>query len=302
MEAYGSSMSPMSSPASAIDVLLHARVTELLAAGSLEILPRELHRAGEVGAILPKDTCVYIPSLPGLPLSRTLEAVAAIRAAGLDPVPHVSARRILDRDEFKDFLEKSVKQYGVHRVMLIGGDEPRPKGPFRDSVQVLEEGLLAGVGIREFGVSGYPEGHPRIPASLLEESFQRKRQLAGEQGLGIYVVTQFSFAPARVVEFCARLARTAPSVMVYVGVAGPTDPVALARFAQRCGVSVSLRALKNLGTGIAKLVTHTDPGEQILAVARYSAMREPSNVAGMHLFSFGGVVRTAAWMRERIAG
>ncbi|HZM35096.1 MAG TPA: hypothetical protein VFC18_11450 [Burkholderiales bacterium] len=292
----------MSSPASAIDVLLHARVTELLAAGSLEILPRELHRAGEVGAILPKDTCVYIPSLPGLPLSRTLEAVAAIRAAGLDPVPHVSARRILDRDEFKDFLEKSVKQYGVHRVMLIGGDEPRPKGPFRDSVQVLEEGLLAGVGIREFGVSGYPEGHPRIPASLLEESFQRKRQLAGEQGLGIYVVTQFSFAPARVVEFCARLARTAPSVMVYVGVAGPTDPVALARFAQRCGVSVSLRALKNLGTGIAKLVTHTDPGEQILAVARYSAMREPSNVAGMHLFSFGGVVRTAAWMRERIAG
>jgi methylenetetrahydrofolate reductase (NADPH) len=90
--------------------------------------------------------------------------------------------------------------------------------------------------------------------------------------------------------------------MIYVGVAGPTDPVALARYAQRCGVSVSLRALKNLGTGIAKLVTHTDPGEQLLAVARYSAMREPGNVAGMHLFSFGGVLRTAAWMRERIAG
>ena len=302
MEAYGSSTSPMSSPASAIDAGAHARLAELLAAGSLEILPRELHRAGEVGAILPKDTCVYIPSLPGLPLSRTLEAVGAIRAAGLDPVPHVSARRILDRGEFKDFLERSVKQYGVHRVLLIGGDEPKPKGPFQDSVQLLEEGLLAGVGIRELGVSGYPEGHPHISASKLEQSFDKKRQLARDQGLGIYVVTQFSFSPARVVEFCARLARSAPSVMVYVGVAGPTDPVALARYAQRCGVSVSLRALKNLGTGIAKLVTHTDPGEQLLAVARYSATRAPSNVAGMHLFSFGGVVRTAAWMRERIAG
>ena len=302
MEAYGSSTSPMSFPASAIDAGAHARLAELLAAGSLEILPRELHRAGEVGAILPKDTCVYIPSLPGLPLSRTLEAVAAIRAAGLDPVPHVSARRILDRGEFRDFLERSVKQYGVHRVLLIGGDEPKPKGPFQDSVQLLEEGLLAGVGIRELGVSGYPEGHPRISASQLEESFGKKRQLAREQGLGLYVVTQFSFSPARVVEFCARLARTAPSVMVYVGVAGPTDPIALARYAQRCGVSVSLRALKNLGTGIAKLVTHTDPGEQLLAVARYSATRAPSNVAGMHLFSFGGVLRTAAWMRERIAG
>jgi hypothetical protein len=30
-------------------------------------------------------------------------------------------------------------------------------------------------------------------------------------------------------------------------------------------------------------------------------MREPSNVAGMHLFGFGGVVRTAQWMRERIS-
>ncbi|MGQ0543966.1 MAG: methylenetetrahydrofolate reductase [Betaproteobacteria bacterium] len=276
-------------------------MTDLVAAGSLEILPRELHRAGEVGAILPKDTCVYVPSLPGLPLARTLEAVAAIRAAGLDPVLHVSARRIVDREEFKEFLKTAVAGYGVHRVMLIGGDEPEPKGPFQDSVQILEERLLADAGIREFGVAGYPEGHPRIPASILKESFDKKRHLAREQGLGLYVVTQFCFAPARVVEFCAQLSRSAPSVMVYVGVAGPTDPIALARYAQRCGVSVSLRALRNLGTGIAKLVTHTDPGEQVLAVARYSATREPSNVAGMHLFSFGGVVRTANWMRERIA-
>ncbi len=301
MAACGSSMSPMSSPASATDLALQPRVAELLAAGSLEILPRELHRAAEVGAILPKDTCVYIPSLPGLPLSRTLEAVAAIRGAGLDPVPHVSARRILDRGEFKDFLERSVRQYGVHRVLLIGGDEPKPKGPYRDSVQLLEEGVLAGAGIREFGVAGYPEGHPRIAAADLSSAFQRKVELAREQGIGLYVVTQFSFSPARVVEFCSLLARSAPAVSLYVGLAGPTDPVALARYAQRCGVSVSLRALRNLGTGIAKLVTHTDPGEQLLAVARYSASRAPSNVAGMHLFSFGGVLRTAAWMRARIA-
>jgi len=301
MAAYGSSTSPMSSPASATDLALQPRVAELLAAGSLEISPRELHRAGEAGAILPKDTCVYIPSLPGLPLSRTLEAVAAIRAAGLDPVPHVSARRVLDREEFEQFLRTAVKSHGVHRVLLIGGDEPRPKGPYSDSVQLLEEGVLAGAGIREFGVAGYPEGHPRIPAPELSAAFQKKVRLARDQGIGLYVVTQFSFSPARVVEFCSLLARSAPAVSVYVGLAGPTDPVALARYAQRCGVSVSLRALRNLGTGIAKLVTHTDPGEQLLAVARYSASREPSNVAGMHLFSFGGVLRTAAWMRARIA-
>jgi len=288
----------MSSLASAIDALVQARISELLIGGSLEMSPRELHRAGEVAALLPADSCIYIPSLPGLPLARTLEAVAAIRAAGLDPVPHVSARRIRDRDEFAEFLKKAVAEHRVHRVLLLGGDEPTPKGPFRDSLQILESGLLRDSGIREIGVAGYPEGHPRI--SNLAESFEKKRRMASEQGLGLYVVTQFSFAPSRVVEYCANLARTAPEVSIYVGVAGPTDPVALARYAQLCGVSVSLRALKTLGTGIARLVTNIDPREQLVAIARYSRSREPSNVVGVHLYSFGGAAKTAAWMRELI--
>jgi len=287
----------MSSPASAIEApFFREKLGELIAAGSLEMSPRDLHRAGEVASFLPADTCVYIPSLPGLPLSRTLEAIAAVRRAGLDPVPHVSARRILDRDEFRSFLKQANSSYGVHRAMLIGGDEPQPKGPYADSVQLLEEGVLAECGVREIGVAGYPEGHPSIPSFDINKSFKKKILLAREQKLGLYVVTQFSFAPARVLEYCSELARSAPSVPVYVGIAGPTDPLALARYAQRCGVSASLRALRTLGSGIAKLVTHTDPKEHVLAVARYSASHESTNIVGVHLYSFGGAVRTASWM------
>jgi methylenetetrahydrofolate reductase (NADPH) len=281
---------------------LKSRIAELVAAGSLEISPRELHKLGEVAALLPKDTCVYVPSLPGLPLARTLEMVSALRAAGLDPVPHVSARRVLDRGELEAFLKEAASRYGVHRVLVIGGDEPKAKGPFDDSLEVLRSGLLAEAGIREIGVSGYPEGHPRIAVSLLASSFEEKVRLAAEQGLGLYVVTQFSFAPKRVVEFCAQLARSAPAVGVYVGIAGPSDPAALLRYAQRCGVSTSLRALKNLGTGIARLVVHTDPHEQVAALGGYLERRGAGNVVGVHLYSFGGAVRTASWMRERIAG
>jgi len=291
----------MSFPASAIESGLQGRLAELVAAGSLEISPRELHRVGEVAALLPAGTCVYIPSLPGLPLARTLETVAAIRKAGLDPVPHVSARRVRDRDEFRDFLRRASSEHGMHRCLLLGGDEPRPLGPYSDSVQILEEGLLAECAVREIGVAGYPEGHPRISLNALEKAFERKLALAREQGIGVYVVTQFSFAPARVVEYCAMLARLAPAASIYVGVAGPTDPAALLRYAQRCGVSVSLRALRNLGSGIARLVINTEPREQLVSVARYSLTREPSNVVGVHLYSFGGAVRTASWMRQLIA-
>jgi methylenetetrahydrofolate reductase (NADPH) len=236
-----------------------------------------------------------------LPLSRTLEMVAALRAAGLDPVPHVSARRVLDRAEFTSFLKEATTKHGVHRVLVIGGDEPKAKGPFNDSLEVLRSGLLGEAGIREIGVSGYPEGHPRIANDDLEKAFKEKVKLAAEQGLGLYVVTQFSFSPTRIVEFCAQLARSAPAVGVYVGIAGPSDPAALLRYAQRCGVSTSLRALRNLGTGIARLVVHTDPQEQVAALGGYLQGREIGNVVGVHLYSFGGAVRTAGWMRERIS-
>ena len=292
----------MSSLASAIDPSrVQTVLAELVSAGSIEISPRELHKAKEIAALLPTDACVYLPSLPGLPLSRTLEAIAALRAAGLDPVPHVSARRILNREEFETFLKEASARYGVHRVLLLGGDEPKPKGPFVDSLQILESGILRDCGVREFGVAGYPEGHPSIPTVALESALKRKIAMAKEQGLGVYMITQFSFAPARIVEYCATVARLAPGMPLYVGIAGPTDPAALARYAQRCGVSVSLRALKTLGTGIAKLVTNTDPREQLTAIAGYCARRETSNVVGVHLYSFGGGVRTAAWMREALA-
>src|SRR5204863_3128911 len=222
------------------------RIVELIGAGSLEISPRELHRAKEVAALLPTGSCVYIPSLPGLPLARTLEAIAAIRDAGLDPVPHVSARRILNREEFTGFLKKAAVDHGVHRVLLLGGDEPRPKGPFTDSLQILEERILADCGVREIGIAGYPEGHPHIPLNALEKAMARKLELATQQSVGVYVMTQFSFAPARVVDYCGTLARLWPDLPVYVGIAGPADPASLLLYAPRSRVRTSLVPSRHL--------------------------------------------------------
>ena len=136
----------MSFPASATEPRLDPRICDLVAAGSVEISPRELHRAKDVGTLLPAGSCVYIPSLPGLPLARTLEAIAAIRDAGLDPVPHVSARRILNRDEFRDFLSQASAEYGVHRVLLLGGE---------DAPGVREGGVLSQP-LREVTVEALP--------------------------------------------------------------------------------------------------------------------------------------------------
>src|SRR3989442_14249762 len=108
MAASGSSTNPMSFPASATDVSARAgSVAELVAAGSIEISPRQLHRAAEGAALVPAGTCAYVPSLPGLPVSRALEAVAAIRQAGLDPGPHAAPRRRAGRQQVPGVLQRA---------------------------------------------------------------------------------------------------------------------------------------------------------------------------------------------------
>jgi methylenetetrahydrofolate reductase (NADPH) len=213
----------------------------------------------------------------------------------------VAARRVGSRDELKSFLDRAVRDAGIEKVLLLGGDLDKPAGPYNDAASIIETGLLASCGVREIGLAGYPEGHAHIPLGILNEALSKKLELARAQGLGTYVVTQFSFAPNRVVEYCAGLARREPNLPVYVGIAGPTNPARLLKYAQICGVSASFRALQAQGMGAVRLFTHTDPTDQLIAVASHTAGGATTNVVGIHLFSFGGIEPTARWISQQIA-
>lgn len=273
---------------------------ELVACGSLEMGVESPQDARRVADLLPAGTPVYVNHLPHRELEDALPAIAAIAQAGLEPVPHIAARRVASTAQARGFLEQAVRVAGVRKVLLIGGDVPKPAGPYDSAAALLQDRLLADCGVQQVGLAGYPEGHPRIPTAALRDALTDKLAAAERQGLSAYVVTQFSFAPIRIVEYCADLARRAPSVPVYVGLAGPANPVALLRFAQRCGVGASLRALQAQGMGAVRLITHADPAELLVALARHCRTGSASNVVGVHLYSFGGVARTAEWMNQRI--
>jgi methylenetetrahydrofolate reductase (NADH) len=275
-----------------------AGAAELVASGSLEMGAHRPQDAAAIAALLPSGTPVFVNHLPRHSLEDSLASIAALRGAGLEPVPHVAARRIARRAELEAFLGRAA----VGKVLVLGGDEAEARGPFADGAALVRSGLLEAHGVREVGLPGYPEGHPRIPAAELERDLAEKLALAAAHGLACFLVTQFCFAPGRVIEYCAALARRHPALPVYVGLPGPASPAALLRFAQRCGVSASLRALQAQGLNVARLVTHTDPGAQLAPVARYCATHASGcNVVGVHVFSFGGVTAAAGWMNRVLA-
>lgn len=275
-------------------------IKDLVISGSFEMTPGRAIDARDLAPQLPAGMPVYVHHSPRQRLAQSHAALKAIRAAGLEPVPHIAARRVASRSELDSFLERAAGDSGVSRVLLIGGDVPQPFGPYSSGADLLDEGILVAHGIREVGLPGYPEGHPRIPGPVVEQALSRKLALISAQGLGAYIVTQFSFAPARVVKYCGELARSIPAIPVYVGLAGPIEARTLLHFAQLCGVSASFRAMQAQGMGAIRLFTHTDPREQLAAVARHCLGHESSNVVGAHFFSFGDVARTVAWMNREI--
>lgn len=275
---------------------------ELVTCGSLEMGPDRPEEAQRIAGLLPTGTPVYVNHLPKHNVAAALDTLVALRQVGLEPVPHIAARRVLTREEVRDFVAKVVRRAGVAKALLIAGDVPEPLGPYADSGDLLAEDFLRDSGLTQVGIAGYPEGHPRIATAALDAALARKLELAERHGLGVNVVTQFSFAPNRIVEYCADMARRAPGVPVYVGMAGPTSPVALLRYAQRCGVSASLRALQSEGIKAVRLFTHVDPTEQLMMLASRLRSGGVHNVVGVHLYSFGGAVRTAEWMNGRITG
>lgn len=279
---------------------IDTRISELVASGSVEMSPRDADQITEAAKFLPANTRVYVNALPGRLHYATLRAMEALRDEGLDPVPHIAARRLESRAALEEFVQGAVHA-GAHRVLLIGGDQLTPAGPFASSMRVLKEGTLAKYKIREVGFAGYPEGHPRIEQRALDEALSEKIALANEQGINVSIVTQFSFVPVRIAEYCAVMARTYPELPLYVGMAGPTSTKSLLRYAHRCGVSASLRALSGMGVAAAKLVTHSDPMEQLASLAHHCEGGGTSNVVGAHFYSFGGFANTARFINRIIA-
>src|SRR5439155_5494703 len=287
-------MSAITKPRHAPDLVpQRRRATELVGACSIEVSPRDDLAGERLCEVLPPGRTVFVNHPASVTHHDIVAACARLRRGGFEPVPHIAVRRLASFTQASDFLQRAVGKAQVKAALIIGGDPDHPVGPFPDSFDLLASGLVERHGLREVAFAGYPEGHPRIASRTLDEALRAKVTLARRRGLEVSLVTQFGFEAAPILRWVASLRARDIACPVRVGLAGPATVATLAKFAVRCGIGASLRALARGHTAFARILAEAGPDTLIDALV---AGEDPDwPIDGLHVFTFGGIRRTAEW-------
>jgi methylenetetrahydrofolate reductase (NADPH) len=245
--------------------------------------------------ILPGST-ISIPYLPGQDNDARLAAARAVRALGLVPMPHLSARRIASRAELDSFVTRAVAEAGVERCFVIAGDPSTPLGPFADSASLIETGVFERAGIQLVGVGGHPEGHPVMSAADRWEVLERKCRSIGMRGMTPLIVTQFGFDADIVLAWLKTLRERGIEHPVRVGVPGPAGIAVLARYAALCGVSACASMWSKYGISLGKLFGTAGPDVFVDRLA--AGLTEEHGEVSLHFFPFGGIAQSVKWIEQ----
>jgi methylenetetrahydrofolate reductase (NADPH) len=268
---------------------------------SLEATRPTAEDVAALKATAPAGTHIYLSAVVTRPQEEVVEQAARVRAAGLEPVPHLAVRNFVSADALRNVLDRLAGEAGVRRLLVIAGDRAEPAGPFYGALEAIDSGLIARSGIEEIGISGYPDGHPRIAGHELDRLLAAKLEAAGATGLKVTIVTQFCLDAGPILGWIARLRDHGIDHPVRVGLAGPTNLTTLMRYARRCGVRASTQGLARNAGLLKRLLGVAAPDGIVRALAEANADGKLGDFAP-HLFSFGGTGATARWAAAVAAG
>ncbi len=276
-------------------------LARLLRGYSIEVTTHNRSAVEQCRMHVAPGTEVYIAFVPGETHHAVVATAAGLNAAGFVPVPHVTARGVASFTLLGDFLGRLAGEAGVTRALVIAGDLERPAGPYSSSLELLQTGLFQRHGIRRIGLACYPEAHPRIDAEALERALLAKLELVRGAGLEAWLVTQFCFEAAPILQRVRRLRAVGiaapaagrarrPGQPAYVVEIRPAlryrqlDP--RARHPGRCG----------------RQPARARTPEPILRELAAAQRQDPGlGIEGIHIFTFGGVASSADWANGILA-
>jgi methylenetetrahydrofolate reductase (NADPH) len=278
-----------------------AAIAQLAREASIEINVHDVMHLEQSRRLLPAGKSVFVSHLPKQQWRETEAACRAVRAAGFRPVPHLPVRLLPDAATVDRVLSGLVDTAQVDEVLLISGDYPQALGPYTEVLQLLSSGALQRHGLRRVTVAGHPEGHPKVRPADIRRAEVDKARMAQQAGLELTLLTQFFFDQRPFLDWVRELRSAGVQARLVGGLAGPTRLSTLVKFAVRCGAGASMRVLTARPAAFTKLLGDHGP-ESVLRGLAQARCEKSSDFAGVHLFCFGGFIRTCQWLQAIAEG
>jgi len=276
-----------------------SRIAAFARKASFETTRLSAQELEEVRAVTSPGCAIYVSAIPSRPLAEQIVTATHLRNAGFEPVPHLAVRNFSSTAVMESHLKRLVDEAGVSRALVIAGDRAEPEGDLPDALAAIRTGVLQRQGLREIGISGYPDGHPRIDEHTLANALADKLKAAQDAGLGVRIVTQFTMSTEPVVSLIKRLRAQGIDNPASIGLAGPTSMTTLLRFARICGVKTSARGLMS-NIGLVKNMIGASTADPI--VRALTELEGELGEINPHFFSFGGLPATTRWVGAVAAG
>jgi len=266
---------------------------------SLEMTAKELDGLREAAPLIQPGTQIAVTFLPGEEMDQRVEAAVLVRELGFEPIVHLSARRLTSEAELDKYLADITTKAGVKRVFIIAGDPPEPEGPYENSLQIIETGLLEKHGIQIVGVGGHPEGHPNNSTDELWDWMERKLAAVRDHGMVPLIVTQFAFDDEAIINWIGEMRARGIDVPVRLGVPGPAGIKRLLGFAKRCGVGASANVMKKYGISLTNLIGSAGPDKLVASLEK--GLTPQHGRVRLHLYPFGALKASAEWINDYAA-
>ena len=273
---------------------------------SVEITPKQIEKLPLLQESLPKGTPIFIALIDPAHVAGQLAAAGALRKAGLEPIPHVPARFILDEADLNNRIGALAGEAGVTQMLVLGGGAPTPMGKFDAAIQLMRTDVFQKNGVTRLGIAGHPEGNSDITkhhgeAALLKALGEKQAWLKANNMAG-FIATQFLFEAAPVAYWASMLRDNGIDLPIHVGIPGPASIKTLVKYAAMCGVGNSARFIRKQALNITKLLTVNTPDEFIEQLAVLHFDRPELGIQGPHLYPFGGFDKMFDWLSPKLAG
>lgn len=277
-------------------------VAQFLSAFSLEITPKHVDKIDILANALKPGTPVYVAMLDAGDQPGILQAVTALRAAGLEPVPHVPARFVLTADVLNEWLSAYAGEAGVTQALVLGGGAATPNGVFDAAVQLMQTGLFGKHGITKLGMAGHPEGNAdienKVGKAALLQALHDKQKFAQDEGIQAHIATQFLFEAGPVETWARTLRQEGITLPIHVGVPGPATLKTLVRYAAVCGVGASAKFIRKQALNVTRLMSVNKPDGLVAGLAHLKINQPELGVEQAHLYPFGGFDKLFEWLDE----